>query len=158
MKSLAEVAATMAAAIVPWSIFMAIQVTMLCEPANKHGRSRCPTAAMWPHSRRQDTLQSANILQNKFTSLNLENIIVIYTIMTIKGKARCAGHLAIWSKMVPTAAMWPHSWRQDTLQSANILQNKFTSLNLENIIVIYTIMTIKARRIVPYILLSGPRW
>ena len=78
--------------------------------------------------------------------------------MTIKGKARCARNLAIWSKMVPTAAMWPHSWRQDTLQSANILQNKFTSLNLENIIVIYTIMTIKARRIVPYISLSGPRW
>ena len=104
-----------------------------------------PTAAMWPHSWRRDTLQSANILQQKFTSLNLENIIVIYTIMTIKGKACCAGHLAIWSKMVPTAAMWPHSWRRDTLQSANILLNKFTSLNLENIIVIYTIMTIKGK-------------
>ena len=67
---------------------MAILVTMLCECADKHGRSRdCPTAAMWPHSWRRDTLQSAIILQNKFTSLNLENIIVIYTIMPIK--ARC---------------------------------------------------------------------
>ncbi len=86
--------------------------------------------------RRGDTLQSANILQNKFTSLNLENIIVIYTIMTNEGKARRAGNLAICFKMVPTAAMWPRSWHQDTLQSANILQNKFTSSNLENIIVI----------------------
>ena len=101
-------------------------------------------AAMCPHSWLQDTLQTANILQNKFTSLNLDNIIVIYTIMTIKGKARRAGHLAIWSKTVPTAAMWPHSWRPDTLQSANILQNKFTSLNLENIIVMYTIVTINS--------------
>ena len=68
------------------NIFMAILVTMLCEHSDKHGRSRCPTAAMWPHSQRRDTLQSANILQNKFTSLNLENIIV-NTIMTIKGRA-----------------------------------------------------------------------
>jgi hypothetical protein len=30
--------------------------------------------------------------------LNLENIIVIYTIMTIKGMACSACHLAIWSK------------------------------------------------------------
>ena len=134
---------------------MAILVTTLCEHANKHGRS---TAAMWPRSRLQGTLQSANIPRNKFTSLNLENIIVIYTIMPIKGKASCAGHLAIWSKMVPTATMWPQSWRQDTLQSADILQNKFMSSNLENIIVIYTNMTIKARHIVPDILLSGPRW
>ena len=66
------------------NIFMAILVTTLCEHADKHGRSRRPTAAMWPQSRRRDTLQSANILRNKFTSLNLENIIVIYTIMTIK--------------------------------------------------------------------------
>ena len=108
---------------------------------------------MWPHSRRRDTLQSANILQNKFTSLNLENIIVIYTIMTIKGKECCAGHLAIWSKMVPTAAMWPHSWRRDTLQSANILRNKFTLLNLENSIVIYTILTINS--LTPICLLAG---
>ena len=36
------------------------------------------------HSQRRDTLQSANILRNKFTSLNLENTIVIYIIMTIK--------------------------------------------------------------------------
>ena len=63
---------------------MPILVTMLCEHADKHGRSHRPTAVMWPHSQRRDTLQSANILQNKFTSLNLENIIVIYTIMTIK--------------------------------------------------------------------------
>ncbi len=66
---------------------MAILVTMLCEHADKHGRSHRSTAAMWPHSQRQDTLQSANILQNKFTSLNLEKIIVIYTIMTIRGRA-----------------------------------------------------------------------
>ncbi len=65
--------------------------------------------------------------------------------MTIKGKACCAGHLAIWSKMIPTAAMWPHLRRRDTLQSANILGNKFTLLNLENSIVIYTIMTIKGK-------------
>ena len=68
------------------NIFMAILVTMLCEHTDKHGRSRRPTTAMWPHSRRQDTLQSANILENKFTSLNLENIIVIYTIITIKAR------------------------------------------------------------------------
>ena len=86
---------------------MAILVTTLCELADKHGRSRCPTAAMWHHSWRRDTLQSSNILGNKFTPFNLENSIVIYSIMTIKGKARCAGHLAIWSNMVPTAAMWP---------------------------------------------------
>ena len=66
------------------NIFMAILVTMLCEHADKHGRSHRPTAVMWPQSQRRDTPQSANILQNKFTSLNLENIIVIYTIMTIK--------------------------------------------------------------------------
>ena len=66
------------------NIFKAILVTTLCERANKHGRSRCPTATMWPQSWHWDTLQSANILQNKFTSLTLENIIVIYTIMTIK--------------------------------------------------------------------------
>jgi hypothetical protein len=66
---------------------MAILVTTICEHANKHGRSRRPTAAMWPHSQRQDTLQSDNILRNKFKSLNLENIIVIYTIMTIRGRA-----------------------------------------------------------------------
>ena len=65
--------------------------------------------------------------------------------MTINGMARRAGHLAIWSKMVPTAAIWPHSRLRDTLQSTNILQNKFTLLNLENIIVIYTIMTIKGK-------------
>ena len=111
------------------NIFMAILVTMLHEHTNKHGRSRRrPMAAMWPHTQCRDTLQSANMLRNKFMSLNLENIIVIYTIMTIKVKARRARHLAIWSKMVPTAAMWPHSRRRDTLQSADILQNKFTSL------------------------------
>ncbi len=66
---------------------MAILVTTLCELADKHGRSRRPTAAMWPHSWRRDTLQSSNILGNKFTLLNLENIIIIYTIMTIRGKA-----------------------------------------------------------------------
>ena len=77
---------------------MAILVTMLCEHADDHGGRRCPTSALWPHSRRRGTLQSANILRNKFTTLNLENIIVIYTIMTIKGTACCAGHLAIWSK------------------------------------------------------------
>ena len=66
---------------------MAILVTTLCEHADKHGRSSCLTAAMWPHSWRRDTIQSANILQNKFTSLNLKNIIVIYTIMTIRGRA-----------------------------------------------------------------------
>ena len=65
---------------------MDILVSTLCEHADKHGRSRHPTAAMWPHSRRRDTLQSANILRNKLTSLNLENIIVIYTIMTIRGR------------------------------------------------------------------------
>ncbi len=69
------------------NIFMAILVTMLCELAKKHGGSHRPTAAMWPHSWCQDTLQSANIIQNKFTSLNLEHIIVIYIIMTIRGRA-----------------------------------------------------------------------
>jgi hypothetical protein len=71
---------------------------MLCERADDHGGCYCPTFALWPHSQRRGTLQSANILQKKFTSSNLENIIVIYTIMTIKGTACCAGHLAIWSK------------------------------------------------------------
>ena len=66
---------------------MAILVTTLCERADKHDGSRRPTAVMWPHSRRRDTLQSANIIQNKFTSLNLENIMVMYTIMTIRGRA-----------------------------------------------------------------------
>jgi hypothetical protein len=72
------------------NIFMAVLVTMLCERSDDHGGRRRPTSALWPHSRRQGTLQSANILQNKFVSLNLENIIVIYTIMTIKGTACCA--------------------------------------------------------------------
>jgi hypothetical protein len=80
------------------NIFMAILVTTLCERANDHGGCRRPTSALWPHSRCRGTLQSANILQNKFTLLNLENIIVIYTIMTIKDTACCAWHLAIWSK------------------------------------------------------------
>ena len=75
---------------------MPILVTTLCERVDKHDRSRRPMAAMWPHTRRRDTLQSANILQNKFTSLNLENIIVIYTIMTIKGKALCALSCPRW--------------------------------------------------------------
>ncbi len=65
---------------------MAILATMLGEHADKHGRSHRPMAVMWPQSQRRDTPQSANILQNKFTSLNLENIIVIYTIMTIKAR------------------------------------------------------------------------
>ncbi len=80
------------------NIFIAILVTTLCERANDHGGCRHPTSAMWPHYRRRGTLQSAIILRNKFTLLNLENIIVIYTIMTIKGTARCAWHLASWSK------------------------------------------------------------
>jgi hypothetical protein len=66
---------------------MAILVTTLCERADDHGGRRRPTPALWPHSRRRGTLQSANILRNKFTTLNLENIIVIYTIITIKGTA-----------------------------------------------------------------------
>ncbi len=69
---------------------MAILAMTLCEHADNHGGRCCPTSALWPHSWRQGTLQSANILRNKFTTLNLENIIVIYTIMTIKGKACCA--------------------------------------------------------------------
>ena len=36
------------------------------------------------------TLHLETILRNKLTSLNLEKNIVIYTIMTIKGTARCA--------------------------------------------------------------------
>ena len=36
------------------------------------------------------TLHSETILRNKLTLLNLEKNIVIYTIMTIKGKARRA--------------------------------------------------------------------
>jgi hypothetical protein len=79
---------------------MAILVTTLCERDDDHGGLGHPTAAVWSHSRRQGTLHSANILRNKFTSLNLENIIVLYTIMTIKGTARRARHLIIWSKMV----------------------------------------------------------
>ncbi len=69
---------------------MAILVTMLCEHAGDHGGRHHPTSTLWPHSWHRGTLQSANILRNKFTLLNLENIIVIYTIMTIKGTACCA--------------------------------------------------------------------
>ncbi len=69
------------------NIFMAILGTTLCERADDHGGRRRPTSALWPHSRRRRTLKSANILRNKFTMLNLENIIVIYTILTIKGTA-----------------------------------------------------------------------
>ena len=54
------------------NIFMAILVTTLCERADDHGGRRRPTAALWPHSRRRGTQQSANILRNKFTSLNLK--------------------------------------------------------------------------------------
>jgi hypothetical protein len=46
------------------------------------------------------TLHSETILRKKLMSLNLEKNIVIYTIMTIKGTARRAWHLVIWSKMV----------------------------------------------------------
>jgi hypothetical protein len=69
---------------------MAILVTMLCEHADDHGGRRRPTATLWPHSRCRGTLQSAYILRNKFTLVNLENIIVIYTIMTFKGTVFCA--------------------------------------------------------------------
>jgi hypothetical protein len=64
---------------------MAILVMALCERVDDHGGRRRLTAALWPHSRRRGTLQSANILRNKFTSLNLESIIFIYTIMAMKG-------------------------------------------------------------------------
>ncbi len=66
---------------------MAILLTTLCERADDHGGRLRPTATLWPHSRRQGTLQSAYILRNKFTLVNLENIIEIYTIMTFKGTA-----------------------------------------------------------------------
>ncbi len=79
-------------------IFMAILVTTLCERADNHGGRRRPAATLWPHSRRRGTLQTAYILRNKFTLVNLENIIVIYTIMTFKGMTCCAWHLAIWSQ------------------------------------------------------------
>ncbi len=64
---------------------MAILVTMLCERPDNHGSRRGLTAVLWPHSWRRGTIQSANILRNKFTSLNLESIIIIYTIMAMKG-------------------------------------------------------------------------
>ena len=64
---------------------MAILIMKIGERADDHGGRRRPTAALWPHSRRRGTLQSANILRNKFTSLNLESIIVIHTIMAMKG-------------------------------------------------------------------------
>ncbi len=69
---------------------MAILVMMLCEFTDNHGGRRRPTATLWPHSRCLGTLQSAYILRNKFMAVNLENIIVIYTIMTFKGTAYCA--------------------------------------------------------------------
>jgi hypothetical protein len=64
---------------------MAILVTTLCERPDDHGGRRRLSAALWPHSRRRGTLQSANILRNKFTLLNLESIIVVYTIVAMKG-------------------------------------------------------------------------
>ncbi len=93
------------------NIFMAILVTALCEFADDHGSHRHPTATLWPHSWQQGTLQSAYILRNKFTSVNLENIIVIYTIMTFKGTACCAWHPAIWSKTFELDVLpWLVTW------------------------------------------------
>jgi hypothetical protein len=48
-----------------------------------HDGCRSPTAAMGPRSRRQSIQQSANILCNRSTLLNLENIIIINVYMTI---------------------------------------------------------------------------
>ena len=118
---------------------MAILVTTLCELADKHGGSRRPTAAMWPHSRRRDILQSSNTLGNKFTSLNLENIIVIYTIMTITGTARRACHLAIWPKMsrlgptmmISTAPNWrrPQSGCQESASRFDTVETSYSTSN-----------------------------
>ena len=58
-----------------FNIFMAI-LTTLCERADNHAP--------------RGTLHSEIILKNKLTLLNLEINIVIYTVMTIKGTARCA--------------------------------------------------------------------
>ena len=42
-----------------------------------HGSRRRPTAAMVPHSRRQDIQQSTNILCDKSMSFKLKNILFI---------------------------------------------------------------------------------
>ena len=67
---------------------MAILVTTLCESANDHGGRRHPRPPCGPTP--GGTLHSETILRKKLMSLNLEKNIVIYTIMTIKGTARCA--------------------------------------------------------------------
>jgi hypothetical protein len=74
------------------NICMAVLMTKICERADDHGGCRRPKAALWPHYRRRGTLQSANILRNKLTSLKLENIIVIYTIMTVNSLPALDGH------------------------------------------------------------------
>jgi hypothetical protein len=48
-----------------------------------NGGRRRPTAIMGPHSRHRSIQQSANILCNRSTMLNLENIIIINVFMTI---------------------------------------------------------------------------
>ncbi len=61
------------------------------------------------------TLHSETILRNKLTSLNLETNIAIYTIMTIKGTARRAWHLAdlvqnVWSGQSCHSSLPGRSW------------------------------------------------
>ncbi len=71
---------------------MAILVTMLCERTDDHGGRRCPTAALWPHSRRHTTLRNhstkkqINVIKSRKTIV----IYTLYTIMTIKGTTRRA--------------------------------------------------------------------
>jgi len=68
-------------------------------------------------------MHSETILRNKLTSLNLEKNIVIYTIMTIKGTARRAWHLAIWLKK--DAKIGPHN---DDLYPAQMAQTSIVVL------------------------------
>ena len=57
---------------------------------------RRPTATLCPHSRRHTTLR--NHTKKQINAVKSRKNIVIYAIMTIKGTARHAWHLTIWSK------------------------------------------------------------
>ena len=60
---------------------MAILFTTLCERTDDHGGRRCPTSALWPHSRRHTALRNHN--KKQVNVVKSRKNIVIYTIMTI---------------------------------------------------------------------------
>jgi hypothetical protein len=93
MKSSAEVAATKAAAVVPWR----------------------------PGPGAEAEKQLANILREKSVSSKLEKNIIINICMAILVTTLCERADDHGGRHRPTATLWPHSRGRGTLQSAYIL-------------------------------------